>query len=125
MKKRDVYRGYNIIIIISSLILILNSMILSNIFENFFVYTNILGSILGSVFFGLAIYSLIMLVYILAKRKKEEYIFGFVTPLLLFGFSLLAEGSRISPFNKITTPNLYLLIILFFYSLYHFWRKSS
>ena len=70
------------------------------------------------------IYSVILLVYILAKRIVEDYIFGVTVPLLLIVLpliiGLLFRDSWAPPFNW-----MYLIstAVLFLYVLYDKWKK--
>tara|TARA_Y100000310_G_scaffold290626_1_gene317978 strand:+ start:3416 stop:3802 length:387 start_codon:yes stop_codon:yes gene_type:complete len=79
-------------------------------------------------YYLLIVYSVIMLVYILAKRRAEEYIFGFAVPLLLIVIPFLITLL----FNKwthiIAPPDDWTYIIsiavLFLYVLYDKWKKK-
>lgn len=129
--KRGIVEVYKKVVIWVSLILVLWGLAGGPIASNFsnaeigstswWIVIMILPFIFSLIKLLFLFYSLIMLVYILAKKIKEEYIFGFVVPILLFGIPFLIDNIKILNFMYI--EQTFFIAILFLYALYHNWKE--
>ena len=130
--KKEVVRIYNKIVIWVSLFLTISLFVLYlGILREFFnIGYSILSNISFFVYYGLLIYSIIMLVYVFAKRKREEYLFAFMVPFLLtIGFVVGTILRFFVRYSASAPPAGFeyqiAITILFLYSLYNFWRKNK
>lgn len=121
--KKGAVEIYKNIVIWVSLFLAVN--LFSNVvIEWSWVTLGILQTVSFFVYFGLVAYSVIMLVYILAKRKIEEYIFGFAVPFLLIIIPFIIEMFTTTNAPPESLTYIIFLAILFLYSFYHKLRSS-
>jgi len=91
--------------------------------------SNLSSSIAFYLFYGLLIYSIVMLIYIFAKKRNDVYLFSILIPVF-FVLSVLAEivVSSLGPYGANMPPQgwgyFLLMTIMFLYTLYNKWKNN-